>query len=73
MKRILFCIATIFLIYCDRVYAQEYQLTEVENIAIKDMQCGGSQSASLVQKKVTSKAIAKDWCNQWNIVYTSLV
>ena len=37
-------------------------------IAIKDMQCGGSQSASLVQKKVTSKAIAKDWCNQWNII-----
>ena len=37
-------------------------------IAIKDMQCGGSQSALLVQKKVTSKAIAKDWCNQWNII-----
>ena len=56
------------MIYCDRVYAQEYQLTEVENIAIKDMQCIGSQSASLVQKKVTSKAIAKDWCDTWNVL-----
>lgn len=66
MKRLYLLI----IIYCVHIhsYAQEYQLTEVENIAIKDMQCGGSQSASLVQKKVTSKAIAKDWCNQWNII-----
>ena len=38
------------------------------HIAIKDMKCGAPQSASLVHKKVTSKAIAKDWCNQWNII-----
>ena len=38
------------------------------HIAIKDMKCGDPQSASLVHKKVTSKAIAKEWCNQWNII-----
>ena len=37
-------------------------------IAIKDVQCNESQSASLIQKKVTSETPAKDWCNQWNIV-----
>lgn len=37
-------------------------------IAIKDVQCNESQSASLTQKKVTSETPAKDWCNQWNVV-----
>ena len=37
-------------------------------IAIKDVQCNESQSASLTQKKVTSETPTKDWCNQWNVV-----
>ena len=35
-------------------------------IAIKDMQCGESQSASLVQQKSVSKNMVGEWCNQWN-------
>ena len=33
MKKVLFCIATIFLVCCD-IYTQEYLLTEIEDIAI---------------------------------------
>ncbi len=37
-------------------------------IAIKDVLCDESQSASLVQKKSATKNIAGDWCNQWNVL-----
>ena len=37
-------------------------------IAIKNIQCNESQSASLVQQKSASKNIVGDWCNQWNIL-----
>lgn len=57
MKRILFCIATIFLICCE-VYAQEYQLTEIEDIAMsflnRNSQNTATRSSTAATKQVSN-------------------
>ena len=74
MKKVLFCIATIFLVCCD-IYTQEYLLTEIEDIAIsflnRKSQDASTRNSTIVTKQISNiEAIIRNNSDYMYIVNT---